>query len=341
MASKAQSADEAAISGVDRAAIFLMTLGEDAASEVLKHLGPKEVQSLGTAMAAMPAISRTQLSRVVTEFSSVLGEQTPIGVGSDEYLRKVLTQAIGEDRARGLIDRILVGGNSTGLESLKWMDGRAVADMIRNEHPQIMAIVVSYLDSDHAAEVLGFLAERVRSDVIMRIASLESIHPTALQELDQILERQLSGTSTTKTSVMGGLKRAADILNGMDSSVEAAIIDSIKAADEGLGGRIQELMFTFENLLDLDDRSIQRLLRETSSDQLVIALKGAPSEIKALILRNMSKRAAESLQEDLEMRGPTRVSEVEAAQKEILGVVRRLTEEGEITVGGKGGDDFV
>ncbi len=341
MASKAQSAGEATISGVDRAAIFLMTLGEDTASAVLKHLGPKEVQNIGTAMAAMPAISRTQLARVVAEFTSVVDEQTPIGVGSDEYLRKVLTQALGEDRARSLIDRILVGGNSSGLESLKWMDGRAVADMIRNEHPQIMAIVVSYLDSDHGAEVLGFLPDRVRSDVIMRIASLESIHPSALQELDQILERQFSGTSATKTSVVGGLKRAADILNLMDSSIEAAIIDSIKASDEGLGGRIQELMFTFENLLDLDDRSIQRLLREISSDQLVISLKGATAEIKALVVRNMSKRAAESLQEDLEMRGPTRVSEVEAAQKEILGIVRRLSEEGEISVGGKGGDDFV
>ncbi|MCC5866886.1 MAG: flagellar motor switch protein FliG [Gammaproteobacteria bacterium] len=341
MASKAQSSGQAVISGVDRAAIFLMTLGEDTASAVLKHLGPKEVQSIGTAMAAMPAISRTQLSRVVAEFTAVVEDQTPIGVGSDEYLRKVLNQALGEDRARSLIDRILVGGNSSGLESLKWMDGRAVADMIRDEHPQIMAIVVSYLDSDHGAEVLGFLPDRIRSDVIMRIASLESIHPSALQELDQILERQFSGTSASKTSVVGGLKRAADILNLMDSSAEAAIIDSIKASDESLGGRIQELMFTFENLLDLDDRSIQRLLREVSSDQLVIALKGATAEIKALILRNMSKRAAESLQEDLEMRGPTRVSEVEAAQKEILGIVRRLSEEGEIAVGGKGGDDFV
>lgn len=341
MASKAQSSGQAVISGVDRAAIFLMTLGEDTASAVLKHLGPKEVQSIGTAMAAMPAISRTQLSRVVAEFTAVVEDQTPIGVGSDEYLRKVLNQALGEDRARSLIDRILVGGNSSGLESLKWMDGRAVADMIRDEHPQIMAIVVSYLDSDHGAEVLGFLPDRIRSDVIMRIASLESIHPSALQELDQILERQFSGTSASKTSVVGGLKRAADILNLMDSSAEESIIDSIKASDESLGGRIQELMFTFENLLGLDDRSIQRLLREVSSDQLVIALKGATAEIKALILRNMSKRAAESLQEDLEMRGPTRVSEVEAAQKEILGIVRRLSEEGEIAVGGKGGDDFV
>jgi flagellar motor switch protein FliG len=221
------------------------------------------------------------------------------------------------------------------------MDARAIADMIRNEHPQIMAIVVSYLDSDHGAEVLGFLPQRVRSDVIMRIAALESIHPSALQELDQIIERQFSGNSVSKTTVVGGLKRAADILNMMDTATETAILESIRESDEVLGGRIQELMFTFDNILDLDDRSVQRLLREISSDQLVVALKGATQEIRALILKNMSKRAAESLQEDLEMRGPTRVSEVEAAQKEILGVVRRLAEEGEVALGGKGGDEFL
>ncbi len=341
MASDTPTATTPALSGTERAAIFLMTLGEDAASQVLKHLGPKEVQSIGTAMAAIPAINRTQLSGVVEDFTRIVDDQTPIGVGSDEYLRKVLVQALGEDRARSLIDRILVGGNSTGLESLKWMDGRAVADMVRNEHPQIMAIVVSYLDSDHGAEVLAHLPERVRSDVIMRIASLESIHPSALQELDQILERQFSGNNTSKTSVVGGLKRAADILNMLDTSTENAILESIREADETLGGRIQELMFTFENLLDLDDRSVQRVLREITSDQLVVALKGATQEIRALILKNMSKRAAESLQEDMEMRGPTKLSEVEAAQKEILAVIRRLTEEGEIAAGGKGGDEYV
>ncbi len=341
MASDTQNAEPAVLSGTERAAIFLMTLGEDAASQVLKHLGPKEVQSIGTAMATIPAINRTQLSTVVEDFSRIVDDQTPIGVGSDEYLRKVLVQALGEDRARSLIDRILVGGNSTGLESLKWMDGRAIADMVRNEHPQIMAIVVSYLDSDHGAEVMAHLPERVRSDVIMRIASLESIHPSALQELDQILERQFSGNNTSKTSVVGGLKRAADILNLMDTSTENAIIEAIRESDETLGTRIQELMFTFDNLLDLDDRSVQRVLREITSEQLVVALKGATQEIKALIFKNMSKRASESLQEDLEMRGPTKLSEVEAAQKEILTVVRRLAEEGEIAAGGKGGDEYL
>lgn len=289
-------------------------------------------------MASMPSVSRIELNDVVAQFNTVVDDQTAIGVGSEDYLRKVLVQAVGEDRAHSLIDRILVGGSSAGLESLKWMDGRAVADMIRNEHPQILAIVVSYLDSDHAAEVLSHLPERVRSDVIMRIASLESINPGALQELDQILERQFAGNNASKASVVGGLKRAADILNFMETAIEEAILEAVREKDEGLSAKIQELMFTFENLLELDDRSVQRLLREVSTDQVVAALKGAPGEIKALIMRNMSKRAAEVLEEDLEARGPMRVSEVEAAQKEILAIVRRLSEEGEIVMGG---DDYV
>jgi flagellar motor switch protein FliG len=326
------------MNGTSRAAVFIMTLGEEMASTVLKHLGPKEVQSIGSAMATLPSVTKTQLNQVVAEFNTAVEEQTAIGVGNEDYLRSVLVKSIGEERARSLIDRILVGGNSAGLESLKWMDGRAVADMIRNEHPQIIAIVVSYLDSDHAAEVLSHMVERVRADVIMRIASLESINPSALQELDEIIERQFSGNSGSKQSIVGGLKRAAEILNFMDTSAEEAVLGNIREVDEALSNSIQELMFTFENLLELDDRSVQRLLREVSSDELVAALKGAPSEIKDLIMRNMSKRAAEVLAEDMEAKGPMRVSDVEAAQKAILTAVRRLADEGEISIGG---EDYV
>lgn len=332
--------EAASLTGTKRAAVLLMTLGEEAASEVLKHLGPKEVQSIGSAMAALPGVSRAQLTVVMDDFATLVSDQTAIGLGSEDYIRKVLTQALGEDRARGLIDRILTGGNSKGLESLKWMDGRAIADMVRHEHPQIISIVVSYLENDHAAEVLNFFPARVRSDVLMRIASLDGIHPNALQELDEILERQFAGNNTGKGSVMGGLKRAADILNFMDTATENEILDGIREQDETLSVRIQELMFTFENLLDLDDRSVQRLLRELTGEQLVIALKGATEEIKALVLKNMSKGAGEALKEDLEVRGPVRVSEVEAAQKEILATVRRLGEAKEISIGAKG-DDYV
>ena len=338
---KSEASGVSSMSGTERAAVFLMTLGEEAASAVLKQLEPREVQGIGIAMTSVPSISRTALSAVVAEFTAALEEQTAIGMGSEDYLRNVLVQAIGEDRARSLIDRILVRGSTTGLESLKWMDGRAVADMIRNEHPQIVAIVLSYLDSDQSAEVLAHLPERVRSDLIRRIASLETINPNALEEHDRILEQQFAGSNTGKASVVGGLKRAADILNFLDTASESLILDEIREHDEPLGTRIQELMFTFENLLELDDKSAQRLLREVNNEQLVAALKGAPGEIKTLLLKNMSRRAAEALEEDLEAKGPMRVSEVEAAQKEILAIVRRLADEGEVVLGGKGGDEYV
>ncbi|TVS18551.1 MAG: flagellar motor switch protein FliG [Gammaproteobacteria bacterium] len=327
--------------GTERAAVFLMTLGEEAASAVLKLLDPREVQRIGTAMASVPSVTKSQLNEVVDAFHAAVEEQTAIGMGSEDYLRNVLVRSIGEDRARSLIDRILVRGSTTGLESLKWMDARAVADMIRNEHPQIIAIVLSYLESDQSAEVLTFLPDRMRSDTLQRIASLESINPNALDELDKILEQQFAGSKGSKSPVVGGLKRAADILNLMDSASESQILEQIREHDETLGARIQELMFTFENLLELDDRSVQRLLREITNEQLVAALKGAPGEIKALVLRNMSKRAAEALEEDLEAQDPMRVSEVEGAQKEILAVVRRLSDEGEVVLAGKGGDDYI
>lgn len=328
-------ANPARLAGATRAAALLLTLGEEVAASVLKHLGPREMQTIGSAMAQMPAISRAQVDQVVSEFNVTIDDQVAIGIGSEDYLRKVLVSAVGEERARSLIDRISIGGNSTGLESLKNMDGRAIADMIRNEHPQIVAIVVSYLDSDHAASVLTSLSDRMRSDVIMRIANLETISPNALQELDEVLERQFAGNTSSKASVVGGLKRAADIVNCMDTATEETVLTSIRERDEALSTSIQELMFTFENLLELDDRSVQRLLREVSGEDLVASLKGATPEIKALIIRNMSKRAAEVLEDDLENRGPMRVSDVEAAQRGILTTVRRLADEGEIMLGGE------
>jgi flagellar motor switch protein FliG len=328
-------ASSSKLNGSTRAAALLMTLGEQVAANVLKHLAPREMQTIGSAMAQMPAISRAQVEQLVTEFNSIVEDRVAVGIGSEEYLRNMLIGAVGEERARALIDRISIGGDSQGLESLKNMDGRAVADMIRNEHPQIVAIVVSYLESDHAAKVLTSLNDKMRSDVIMRIANLEAISPNALQELDEILERQFAGNAASKASVVGGLKRAADIVNCMDTATEEAVLSSIRERDENLSTSIQELMFTFENLLDLDDRSVQRLLREVSGEDLVKALKAATPEIKALVVKNMSKRAAEVLEDDLQNRGPMRVSDVEAAQRGILATVRKLADAGEIMLGGE------
>lgn len=329
--------------GAERAAILLMTLGEQAAAEILKHMTPKEVQKVGAAMAALQNVSKQDVNAVVASFCETVESQTALGVGSDEYIRKVLIKALGEDKASGVIDRILLGANSKGLETLKWMEPRAVAELIRLEHPQIIAIILSYLEADQSAEVLMGLPERLRADVLLRIATLDGVQPTALQELNEIMEKQFAGNATgnLKSSSVGGIKAAANILNFLDSTKQKELTDKIKQADEALAQKIEDKMFVFADLVELDDRGVQSLLREVSSDSLIVALKGADEAMREKIFKNMSKRAAEMLRDDLEARGPVKLSEVEKAQKEILSVARRMAEAGELVLGGKGGEQYV
>ncbi len=328
-------------SGAERAAILLMSLGEHEAAEVLKLMGPKEVQRIGQVMATLQNVSKQQVGEVLDDFMTVVGEQTALGIGSEDYIKNMLIEALGEDKASGMIDRVLMGQSSKGLEALKWMDPRAVAEIIRLEHPQIIAIVLAYLDSDQASEILGVLQEKTQSDILMRIAQLDGIQPQALRELDEIMEKQFSGNSNLKSSSVGGIKAAANILNFMESAVESNIMDSIRETDGDLGDQIQDLMFVFDNLADVDNTGIQALLREVSTESLVFALKGADEAVKEKIFTNMSKRAAEMLRDDLESRGPVKLSEVEGAQKEILTVARRLADSGDIVLGGKGTEQYV
>ncbi|HXS28006.1 MAG TPA: flagellar motor switch protein FliG [Steroidobacteraceae bacterium] len=322
--------------GTERAAIVLLSLGEQEAAQVLKHMGAKEVQRVGAAMAHLRYVSREEVSAILTDFSSLVESQTSVGVGVDEFLRKVLVDALGEDKAANVIERINIGRSSKGLEALKWMDPRAVAELIKLEHPQIIAIVLAYLDADHSAEILQQLPGGVRADVVMRVAALDGVQPSALSELDDVMEKQFSGKTAGKTSVLGGAKAAANIVNNLDPSQESAIMEQIAAADQALAARIQDLVFVFDNLLDVDDRGMQELLRNVPSDKLLIAMKGADEGLKQKIFKNMSQRAAEMLRDDLEAKGPVRLSEVEAAQKEILAAARKLAEAGTIALGGKG-----
>nr|WP_324259264.1 flagellar motor switch protein FliG [Cellvibrio fontiphilus] len=325
---------------VDQAAILLMSLGEADAAEILKHMGPKEVQRIGGAMTQLQNVQQSEVQLVLANFLDEVRTLTGLGVGADNYIRKMLVTALGEDKANSLIDRILIGGNTTGLDTLKWMDARSVADMIRNEHPQIQAIVIAYLEADQSAEILTYFPEKVRLDIMMRVASLDTVQPSALQELNDILEKQFSGNAASQTKAMGGYKVAAEIMNNLDGSIEAELMEGIKEIDEDMGNQIQDLMFVFDNLKDVDDRGIQSLLREVSSDVLVVALKGADDELKEKIFKNMSKRAAELLRDDLETKPPMRLADVEAAQKEILITARRMADAGEIMLGG-GGDQMV
>ncbi len=334
--------DTKTLTGADRAAVLLMTLGETAAAQVMKHMGPKEVQRVGTAMATLSNVSKDQAQKVVGEFVETVESHTALGVGNDEYIRKVLVDALGMDKAGPLVDRILMGQNSKGLESLKWMDARAVAEIIRLEHPQIIAIVLAYLEAEQASEILQALPERIRYDVIMRIAAIDGIQPSALRELDEILDKHFSSNDNVKqSSGFGGVKAAADILNLLDSSVETVLIEHVKELDPDLSQQIQDKMFVFDNLAEVDDRGIQSLLREVSSESLVLALKGADESLREKIFKNMSKRAAEMLRDDLEVRGPVRLSDVEASQKEILTIARRMADAGEIALGGKGAEQYV
>jgi flagellar motor switch protein FliG len=325
--------------GLADAAILLLAMGEEAAAEVFKHLTPKEVQKIGETMAQTRITTQDRVDAVLARFQEHATQQRSLVNDTDQYVRSVLTRALGEDKAGMLIDRILQGNDVSGIESLKWMDPDSIAELVRNEHPQIIASILVHLERDHAASVIGKLPERTRNDVVLRIATLDGIQPNALRELNDVLSKVLAGGDRLKKAAMGGTKTAAEILNFLGGSVESAVLDAIREADEEIAGKISDQMFTFDDLLKLDDKGIQLVLREVQTDALVVALKAAAVELREKVFKNMSTRAAETLREDLESRGPVRVSEVEGQQKEILKVVKRLADEGQIALGGGGGDD--
>ncbi|GFD88084.1 flagellar motor switch protein FliG [Tenacibaculum sp. KUL152] len=335
------SYDVSKLEGVEKAAILLLSLSEEDAAQILKHLEPKQVQKLGTEMAKVDDMTQTKITAVHKHFIEEIQNYSTIGFQSQDFVKRALTAALGEDKAANLIDQILMGSGAKGLDSLKWMDSKQVASIIRNEHPQIQTIVLSYLEPEQSAEILAQFPEKVRLDLLMRIANLEEVQPAALQELNEIMEKQFAGQAGTQAAKMGGLKSAANIMNYLDTAIEGQLMDAIREQDEEMSQQIQDLMFVFDNLVDVDDKGIQAILREVQQDALLKAIKGADEELKEKIMRNMSKRAAEMLNDDLEALGPVRISEVETAQKEILSVARRLSDSGEIMLGGGGGEEFL
>jgi flagellar motor switch protein FliG len=318
-----------------------MSIGEEEAVEVFKHLGPKEVQKLSQAMAGLSGVTREQVAEVLREFREEAEQQAPLPGGGEQYIRSVLNRALGSERASGLIERILQGQDAGGIESLKWMDAESVAELVRNEHPQIIATILVHLDADQASEVLAQFNERLRNDVMLRIATLESVQPAALHDLNEVLTQLLQGAGRAKKKARGGVEAAADILNRLGGALEASVSAHLREMDADLAQQITDKMFVFDNLVNLDDRAIQLLLREVQSETLIVALKGTSDALRDKIFKNMSQRAAEMLRDDLEAKGPVRLSEVEAEQKEILRIVRRLAEEGQIVLGGKGDEGLV
>ncbi len=327
--------------GIKKSAILLMTLGEQEAASVIKLLGPKEVQRLSETMSSLQNVSRSEVEGVLEEFCNEAEGRTTLGQDSADYIRNVLTNALGDEKAANLIDRILIGNDTSGIEGLKWMDSSSVAEMIKDEHPQIIATILVHLEREQASQILSFFTERLRNDSLLRIATLDSIQPNAIRELNDVLTTLLSGSSNIRKTAMGGVRAAAEILNFVPTALETSVIDNIKQFDEDLAQKIMDEMFVFDNLIDVDDHGIQLLLREVQSESLIIALKGAQEDLRKKIFKNMSQRAAEALREDLESKGPVRVSEVEAEQKEILKILRQLADDGQIALGGKGDDSFV
>ena len=329
------------LSGTESAAVLLLSLGEEQAASILRNMEPREVQKVSAAMSSLSGDAGKSVATVLGNFVTDVSGQSSLGVSSDQFVSNVLEQAFGAEKAGNLLNHVLDGGGSKGLETLKWMDPLAVAEVIKEEHPQIIAIVMSQLDSDQAAAVLKELPVEGRVDILMRVARMDTIHPLALKELDEVLAKQFSSASGGKLSSAGGTKTVADLLNHLGKEDESEISKGISELDEELAQEISELMFVFENLKDVDDRGIQALLREASSDTLVVALKGADQEISDKISSNMSKRAAELLRDDLETKGPVRLSEVQEAQREILVIAQRMAESGDLVLGGKGGEEYV
>ncbi|WP_299016144.1 flagellar motor switch protein FliG [uncultured Photobacterium sp.] len=333
--------DLSTLTGADKAAILLLSLSEQDAASIIRHLDPKQVQRVGGVMASMADLSQEKVSAVHRHFLEDIQKYTCIGMGSEDFVRNALVAALGEDKASNLVDQILMGSGSRGLDSLKWMDPRQVASIILNEHPQIQTIVLSYLEPEQSAEILAQFPERVRLDLMMRIANLEEVQPAALHELNDIMEKQFAGQAGAQAAKIGGTKAAAEIMNYLDNNIEGLLMDQIRESDEDMATQIEDLMFVFDNLAEVDDRGIQTLLRDIPQEQLQKALKGADDMLRDKLFRNMSKRAAEMLKDDLDAMGPIRVADVEAAQKEILSIARRLSDSGELMLSGGGADEFL
>jgi flagellar motor switch protein FliG len=327
--------------GLENAAILLMSLGEEEAAEIFKHLAPKEVQRLGETIARMKSVPRDRVDAVIDRFETMAANESMLVPDSNEYIKSVLRKALGDEKANLLIERIVQGSDITGIESLKWMDPSSVAELLRNEHPQIVAAILVHLDFDQASEVLKLLAERQRNEVLIRVATLDGIQPTALRDLNEVMSRVLAGGDRARKNSLGGVKTAAEILNMLGGAIETSVLDYVRETDNELAQKIMDNMFTFDDIEKIDDKGIQALLKEVQSDSLVVALKGATPALRDKIFRNMSTRAAETLREDLESRGPVRLSEVEAEQKELLKIVRRLVDEGQVVLGGGGEEQFL
>lgn len=328
-------------SGYEKAAILLLTVGEDVASEVMRNLDAKEIRLIGNYLSKSTKLEPNRVKAVVKEFCETARSPDGLIFGGEDYLRSVLTKALGQEKANKVIENLAIATEDKGLEALRWIDPRGIANLIKGEHPQTIALILAHLDPDHAGQVITLLPEAIRSDVMLRVATIESVAPGVIQEIEDVLNKQLQVGGSVVNKKVGGPEVVASMLNCMDRTSETSILSSIEQNYPELAEKIRKMMFVFEDLINIDDRGIQEILKEAGKEDLVLALKGAGDEIKAKIFKNMSERAAQATKDDMEAKGPVRVSDIEKAQQTILKIAKRLEEEGKIVIGGKGGEEVV
>ena len=345
VAAEAMSEDERSqferLTGTQKSAILMMLLGEDEASEIVRNLSPKEVQHLGTAMYSVQGLDQDTVNAVLDEFLAIIKAQTSLGMGAGNYIRNVMNKALGEDKAQSVLSRIAPSTSARPIEILDWMDARSIAELIIDEHPQIIALIISYLDAGQAADVLGLLPESLQSEIVRRIATLQTVGPDALAELENVMQSKFKANASLRAAKVGGVDAAARIMNFTKQNMEQRIMKDISRNDRELMQAITESMFVFDNLILSDERSLQTLLRSVDNELLVLALKGADEPLREKLFSCMSKRAAANIVDEMEALGPVRLTEVKTAQKEIINFARRMSDEGTIVLAGRGGDDFV
>jgi flagellar motor switch protein FliG len=327
------------LTGTQRAAVLMLLLGEEQAANIIRFLSPKEVQGLGAAMVQVAELSQEAVNAVLDEFLAEIKRQTNLGLGTSDYVDKVFRRALGDDKAASVLGRINPGHGSKGLEILTWMDARSIADMIQAEHPQVVAIILSVLETGVAAEVLNFLPPDARAEIMQRVASLEQVQPSAMDELEAIMKKQFSTNSSSKSSSLGGVKAAANILNQTKTTLEAAVMSGLRDIDPDLMQQIQDNMFTFENLVGVDNKGISKIMANVDPDLMMKALKGASEAVKEKFLGSMSERARGMFRDDMEALPPMRLSDVETAQKMVMRAARKLADAGDLVLGG--GADYV
>ena len=329
------------LTGTQKSAILMMLLGEDEASEILKNLTPKEVQHLGSAMYSVEGLDQDTVNKVLDEFLAIIKEQTSLGLGAGNYIQNVLNKALGQDRAQSILGRITPSESSNAIEILEWMDSRAIAELIQDEHPQIIALIISYLDPAQGSDVLVMLDEKIQPEIVKRIATIQTVQPDALKDLEIVMQKKFAANTSLRASQVGGVKAAAQIMNFMKGEDEQKIFKEVAKFSKNLMTEIQEAMFVFDNLIKSDDKSLQMILRSVETEDLVLAMKGADEVLRDKLFSCMSQRAAANIQDEMEALGPVRLTEVQEAQKRIINAARRMSDEGTIVLAGRGGDDYV